>query len=56
MRKYWEQTDTNARLTDPAEVQPFRKTTLAAAQQSVNFVVFTPEWLPHDCKLTEVTL
>ena len=56
MRKYWELTDTNARLTDPAEVQPFRKTTLAAAQQSVNFVVFTPEWLPHDCKLTEVTL
>lgn len=56
MKHYWEKTDRSARLTDSREVQPLRKTTLAEAQQLVNFVVFTPEWLPDDCELTEVTV
>lgn len=56
MRKYWEHTDPSARLTDPTQVQPLRETTLPEAQQSANFVVFAPEWLPADCTLTEVTL
>lgn len=56
MKPYWDDTDPMARLADRREVQPLVKTTFAAAQETVNFVVFRPEWLPVDCILTEVTL
>lgn len=56
MKPIWEYTNPTARLVDRQQVQPVVKTTFAAAQESVNFVVFQPEWLPADCTLNEITL
>lgn len=50
----WRRSDPEARLTDPDDAIPPRETTLADAQAAVNFVVFEPDWLPDDCRVTAV--
>jgi hypothetical protein len=44
------------RLTDPALLRKPQTVSLEEAQQSSNFVVFRPEWLPPDCRLERSTL
>ena len=51
----WQTVDPFARLTDSDEAVPPRETTFVDAQETVNFVVFEPGWLPGDCRVTAVT-
>jgi hypothetical protein len=43
------------RLTDPALLRKPQTVSLEEAQQSSNFIVFRPEWLPPDCRLETST-
>lgn len=52
----WQIADPSARLTDTDDPAPPHETTYNDAQESVNFVVFEPEWLPDDCTTTEITV
>lgn len=52
----WRTADPSTRLTDADNAVPPQGTTFTEAQESVNFVVFIPEWLPDDCRITNVTL
>lgn len=51
----WQTADPDARLTDADEAVPPQEKALAAAQASVNFVVFEPGWLPEGCHVEAVT-
>jgi hypothetical protein len=54
MAHMWEQVDSSARLTD--DVLPPQTISLEDAQSHTNFVVFAPEWLPDDCRVTQHSL
>lgn len=52
----WQTASPSTRVTNAEAVRRPEEMTYADAQRAVNFVVFSPDWLPDDCSVTEITV